>query len=204
VPVLVPVPAGFVFITAPAATSSKPTPPPAAATGTRRDSGRGLAPNSGHKHFRNSAENAIYAAIVQDLEATKFSKALEELESWAQREHGSDYADERQYFYMLAYNGLTQPAKVLDAAAPLFAKRLELDDPMQALSAAYVTVASARLVKPLSAVQAATARRAADELLALLPQCLAPERKPAKVSTADWTKGRADLEAMARQVLGRR
>ena len=51
-----------------------------------------------------------------------FDKAVADLDRWTQRYHDTDYSDERAYYYMLAYNGLNQPAKVVDTGAPLLLK----------------------------------------------------------------------------------
>ena len=45
-----------------------------------------------------------------------------DLDPWTQRYPDTEYADERSYYYMLAYNGLEQPAKVVDTGAPLLLK----------------------------------------------------------------------------------
>jgi hypothetical protein len=163
-----------------------PAPPKTAAAAPFRPARKG---------FRNSLENGLYTLILQHLEGRNFGKALETLNSWSDRFHDTDYAVERRYFYMLAYNGLNQPNKVLETAAPLFHHEIrgDFDDPMQALSAAYLVVTNVSKVPRASRDQAATAKEAARQMLALAPECL---------KAADWAKARTELEAQARQVLG--
>jgi hypothetical protein len=148
------------------------------------------------KRFHNALENGLYTLIAQHLEGRNYAKALEVLNGWTDRFHETEYAAERRYFYMLAYNGLNQPNKVFDQAAPLFQHEMrgDFDDPMQALSASYLAVTNLSKLPQPSHDQLATARAAAREMLNLAPQCLA---------TADLSKARAELEAQARQVLTR-
>jgi hypothetical protein len=149
------------------------------------------------KRLRNATETGLYGLIVKHLEGRNWAKALEALEGWSDRFHDSDYAAERRYFYMLAYNGLNQPAKVVETAAALFERGtpVPLDDPMQALSASYLAVTNfARLPHPVRDQQA-TGHAAARALLALAPECL---------KSGELAKARPELEAQARQVLARR
>ena len=151
----------------------------------------------GRKHFRNALENGLYSLVVQQLEARNHAKALETLNGWSDRFHETEFAAERRYFYMLAYNGLNQPAKVMEQAGPLFQHEVrgEFDDPMQALSAAYVAMTNlAKLDRP-SREQVATAKDAARQILDLAPECL---------KSGDWGKARQELEAQARAVLARK
>ena len=81
-----------------------------------------------------------------------YEKAVADLDQWTERFHDTDFADERAYYYMLAYNGLDQPVKVVDterAAAERKPANAAFEDPMQALSVLYLTAAN--LSKTLSA-----------------------------------------------------
>ena len=44
---------------------------------------------------------------------------MTDLDTWKQKYPESDYRDDRLYFYIQAYNGTNQPAKVLDTASEL-------------------------------------------------------------------------------------
>ena len=157
------------------------------------------------KKFRNAAESTLVNAIVQELDSHNFTKAAADLDSWTQRYHDTEYSDERSYYYMLAYNGLEQPAKVLDTSAPLMLKPVieRFEDPMQALSVLYVTVTNFQKLSRPTRDQSATARAAARELLSVLPTCFTAEHRPAVMSVADWAKSRSDLELIGREILAR-
>jgi ferric-dicitrate binding protein FerR (iron transport regulator) len=191
VPVFYPVVVGSIGSKG-ASTTGKSQPAPASST--KKSTAAPFQP--GRKRFRNALENGLYTLIVQHLEGRNYAKALEALDGWTDRFHDTEYTAERRYFYMLAYNGLNQPNKVLDQAGPLFQHemRSDFEDPMQALSAAYLAVSNLSKVPRPSRDQLATAHSAAAQLLDLAPQCL---------KGGDWAKARTELEAEARQVLGR-
>ena len=90
--------------------------------------------------------------VVQELDTHSYDKAIADLDLWTERYHETEYADERVYYYMLAYNGLNQPAKVVDSGAPLLLRPVSdtFEDPMQALSVLYVTVTNfQKLSRPM-------------------------------------------------------
>lgn len=192
-PVFWPVVVGTVSPVGVSASQAKPAASPSSST----KRGTTAAPfQPGRKHFRNSLENGLYTLIVQQLESRNYAKALETLNGWSDRFHDTEFAAERRYFYMLAYNGMNQPAKVMEQAASLFRNEVsgELDEPMQALSAAYVAVTNAAKLSHSNSEQTAAAKAAAQQMLTLAPQCL---------SAADWAKARPELEAQARLVMGK-
>jgi ferric-dicitrate binding protein FerR (iron transport regulator) len=201
VEVPVPVPAGVVFVAAPSretrhaaaspVPSSRPAPPP---PNTRRE-----------KRARNAAESAIADRVVRLLESREFPKALADLEQWTSVHPHSDLADERAYYYMLAFHGLNQPAKVVERGGTIVTRHVRdlFDDPMQALSVVYLTATDFQRVSRPTREQSAAARYAARELLAILPVCFTPERRPDVLTPADWAKSRNDLEKLARETLSR-
>jgi len=220
VPVPVAVPAGIVFLTPqqqPRQEHSQDHKPltTAAATGPVPNLNGRVAPHdpphrpapplAPPKKFRSPAETALFNTVVRDLEQRNYPKSLTDLETWTERFRETDYADERAYYYMLAYHGLGQPAKVLDFGGTLFQKDVSVAfaDPMQVLSVAFVTASDIQQLPRLTRVQSATAQAAGRVLLAALPVCFVPERKPREMSDADWAKSRADLDALARDVLKR-
>jgi hypothetical protein len=197
VEVPVPVPAGVVLVGAPgrAATRSgksvsMPVTPPVA---------------SREKKYHGAAESNLVNRVLEELDARSFQKALADLDQWTARFHESDLADERAYYYMLAFHGLNQPAKVVDRAAPLVARRVTdvFDQPMQALSVVYLTAINfQKLAKP-TRDQSIASRNAAKELVRILPICFTTELRPQVMSDTDWAKSREDLEALARETLAR-
>ena len=193
-PVFWPVVVGTVSPTGGSAGNSKP---PAQSSSSEKRGTTAAPFQPGRKHFRNALENGLYSLIMQQLEAHNHAKALETLNGWSDRFHETEFAAERRYFYMLAYNGLNQPVKVMEEAAALFQHdvRGSFDDPMQALSAAYVAVTNFGNLGHPSREQVAAAKHAAEQMLALTPECL---------KSGDWAKARPELEAQARAVLGRK
>jgi hypothetical protein len=220
VPVPVAVPAGIVFLTAPEQKHQerkkeehKPFATTAAASPAPNLNGRPAAhdphrpapPLVPPKKFRSPAEANLFNIVVRDLEQRNYPKSLTDLETWTERFRETDYVDERAYYYMLAYHGLGQPAKVLDFGNTLFQKDVSaaFADPMQVLSVAFVAASDIQQLPRLTRVQSTTAQAAGRVLLASLPVCFVPERKPREMSEADWAKSRADLDALARDVLKR-
>jgi hypothetical protein len=218
VPVPVPVPAGIVFVTTPAqprqdhkehkpATTTAAANPPANPIGRpgAHDPHKPSPPLAPPKKFRSPAEAALFNTVVRDLEQRNYPKSLADLETWTDRFHDTDYSDERAYYYMLAYHGLGQPAKVLDFGSTLLQKDVNaaFADPMQVLSIAYVTASNVQHLQRLTRPQTATAQAAGRVLLATLPLCFVPERKPREMSDADWARSRADLDTLARNILRR-
>jgi hypothetical protein len=206
VPVAVP---ALVFVPsqAPQPHAAKPAPapvvPPAppSKTDMRQRTLHGPPP----KRYRGHAESTVVNAIVQDLETREYKKALDELTWWTDHFRETDFADERAYYYMLAFNGLNQPVKVMDSGAPLVAKpaTAAFADPMQALSVLYLTATNFQKLSHPTRDQSMLARGAALQLLAMLPACFTPERRPASMSVADWAKSRTDLDALGREIVAR-
>lgn len=204
VPVAVP---AIVFVPTPAPHSQPQASKASAATPTgsivsRRDR---HAPAPPTKRYRGTAESSLVAAVLQDLEAQAYKKALADLEQWSDRFRETDFGDERDYYYMLAYNGLNQPVKVLDSGARVIAKpaNAAFEDPMQALSVLYLAATNFQKVQRPSRDQSMLARGAATQLMAMLPVCFTPERRPQSMTAEQWGNSRSDLEALARQITTR-
>jgi hypothetical protein len=188
------VPAGIVFVSAPREHPRLPTPLTAPVAPTRRV-----------RRYRGQAESRLVAGIVQKLERRIFDKALVDLDEWTAQFGETDFAAERTYYYMLAWNGLERASKVVDVSAQILVRpvREMFDEPMQALSVVYVTTANYLKVGRPTREQTATARAAAREMQALLPACFTAEKRPQEVSEGDWAKSRTLLESMARETLAR-
>ena len=194
VEVPVAVPAGIVFLTPPR--ESRPVPVPVSLP---------AAPARRVRRYRGQAESRLVSGIVQKLERRIFDKALADLDEWTTQFAESDFAAERTYYYMLAWNGLEKASKVVDVSAAILTRpvREVFEEPMQALSAVYVTTANYLQVGRPTRQQAATARSAAREMLGLLPDCFTAQARPPAVSEGDWAKSRTLLETMARDTLAR-
>ncbi len=200
------------------ATSTQGPPPPASAAGPRRDSAKPSPAGESSRHkpdppppsvitrdkrFRNSGERDIAGEVIKDVNSNNFGKALADLDTWSQRYRDSDYKEDRLYYYVLAHNGLQQPAKVLETAAPLVAKAGEnsFDDPRQMILVLYLASLNAQKLPNPTREQFATGQTAARHLLDTVPGYFTPENRPPATSSADWMKARTDLEAAARTTL---
>ena len=174
---------------APEAGTQKPERPPASVIG--RD-----------KKF-HAGERDIAWEVMKDINGNNFNKALVDLDSWTRHYRESDYQDDRAYYYVLAHNGIEQPAKVLESAAPLVAKAKEngLDDPRQMILVLYLTSVNAQKLPSPTREQRTMARAAATGLLESVPSYFTPENRPSTTSTADWMKARTDIETAARTTL---
>jgi hypothetical protein len=138
-----------------------------------------------------------------DVSRNDFVKAVKDLDRWTERYHDSEYQDDRQYYYVVAQDGLRQPLKVLEAATPLVARgnEVRLEDPRQLILALYLAVLNSEKIEKLTQQQRSIARGAARSLLESVPKYFTPENRPAGTSAADWTKARTDLEATAHTTL---
>jgi hypothetical protein len=192
----------FVPAQAPQPHAGKPAAPATAPVTSKRDH-RGFTPSP--KRYRGSAEETLVHSIVQELDARAYKKAAADLDAWVDHFHDTDFADERAYYYMLAYNGLNVPVKVMDSGAPLIAKpaNVAFADPMQALSVLYLAATNFQKVSRPTREQSAIARGAAGQLQAMLPVCFTPERRPQGMSASDWANSRTDLDRLAREILSR-
>jgi hypothetical protein len=160
------------------------------------------------KNLKDQGEYDIYNEVSKDVLGKNFPKALTDLGTWTQKYPESEYKDERQYFYIQAYNGSNQPAKALDAAADLLNKDLKTSlDPSTILQVLYATaVSAAKITASDSTVtptpqEVATGEKAARQLLEFAKEFFAPEKKQAGVSEADWNKGRSDVETVGKAAL---
>jgi hypothetical protein len=66
-----------------------------------------------------------YNDAAKDIGAASFQKALADLSAWRQKYPESDYKDDRDVLFAQAYAGVNDPAKSLDAVAPMIARGLE-------------------------------------------------------------------------------
>jgi hypothetical protein len=67
-------------------------------------------------------EYELYNTVVKDMAGMEFTQALADLDAWKQKIPDSDFKDDRAAFYVQAYAGASQAAKVLDAAGDLISK----------------------------------------------------------------------------------
>jgi hypothetical protein len=160
------------------------------------------------KNLKDTGEYDIYNEVIKDVTGNNFAKAITDLDTWKQKYPDSEYKDERTFFYIQAYNGANQPGKVLDTTAQLMSTDYKSSlDPKYVLQALYFASLNAAKVSASNSTvtptpdELATGQKAARDLLDYTKGYFAPEKKPANVSEADWSKGRSDLDTVARAAL---
>lgn len=166
---------------------------PAAAPGAARE-----------KKVKDQGEYDIYNQTIKD--AANPAALLKDLDTWAQKYPDSDWKDDRFYYYITAYNGTNQPAKVLEVGSQLMARDLKtvFPDPKVAqyiLTVLYMTAVNVQKLPTATPEQLATGEKAAHQLQEYVPTFFAASNKPAAASDAAWNEGRTTMEKVARDAL---
>jgi len=147
-------------------------------------------------------EKKLLGDATGSLEKKDYARAIESLDTWFREVPNSELNDIRLYYYMQAYNGLRQPAKVVDTASHLFSpRRQQALDPQQTLAALYLASISAAWLPSPNRDQVATGKRAAQSILQSAPAYFTPANRPEPVSETDWNKARDELMATAHSIL---
>src|ERR1035438_8385587 len=128
-------------------------------------------------------EYDIYNQTIKD--AATPATLLKDLDTWAQKYPDSDWKDDRLYYYVTAYNGTNQPAKVLEVGAQLMARDLKTvyPDPKVAqyiLTVLYMTAVNIQKLPAATPEQFATGGQAARQLQEYVPTFFAAANKPAR------------------------
>jgi hypothetical protein len=150
------------------------------------------------KKLKDTQEYDLFNNVIKDIQSQNFAKAITDLDTWKTKYPDSDYKDDRMYYYIQAYNGAKQPAKVLEAAQQLMQRDLATvfpKDPKMILGAYYQTSIAITAIRDPSPDQVATAQKAAKALLDYAPTYFTAANKPAGMDDAAWNKARTDLEA---------
>jgi len=162
----------------------------------------GQAPAAGghEKKLKDTQEYDLFNNVIKDIQSQSFAKAITDLDTWKTKYPESDYKDDRLYYYIQAYSGAKQPAKVLDVAQQLMQKDLTTvfdpkKDARMILGAYYQTSIAITGIKDPTPDQVATAQKAAKALLDFAPTYFTAANKPANMDDAAWAKARTDLEA---------
>jgi hypothetical protein len=149
------------------------------------------------KQYKNQGEYQIYKAATSGLAANDFAKALASLDTWNQNYPDSDFKDDRQFLYVLAYAGAKQSAKAIDAAASLLARpNLDAALPSAAdqLRLLYTAAAAIQDARVPTVEELATAADSAHRLLAF-------DKKPQGLTDDAWAQVRGQVQAEARRTL---
>ncbi|MBZ5620719.1 MAG: FecR family protein [Acidobacteriia bacterium] len=180
-----------------------PKPAPLGTGGQRRPSPPQGALPTHEKKFKKPDEHEVATAAIQEVNNRHFGKALTALDTWTKKYPDSDFKADRLYYYVLAYNGIEQPAKVVDTTTQLLSSGVEntLQDPRQMILTLYLTSLSVQKLPYPSHDQFATGQTAARNLLDFVPTYFTVDNRPAGTSPADWTKAQSDLETTARTTL---
>jgi hypothetical protein len=157
------------------------------------------------KKVKDQGEYDIYNQTLKDQ--ANPAALLKDLDTWAQKYPASDYKDDRQYYYIAAYNGTNQPAKVLDVGSQLMARDLKkvYNDPkagpQQVLTVLYMMSFNVLKLTTPTPEQMAIGEKAAHALQDFVPIFFTAANKPAAATDAAWTEGRTTMEKMAKDTL---
>ena len=148
------------------------------------------------KNYKDQGEYEMFSEAGKDFGAGNHAKAITDLDAWAKKYPDSEFKDDRQILYVLAYAGANQQGKALDAAAGLVSQE---PDKLFANSAdrirlLYTLVTAVQKVADPSEHQRATASEAARQLIAI-------DKAPAEMKEEDWARAREGLQASARGAL---
>jgi len=154
------------------------------------------------KKVKDQGEYDIYNQTLKDM-ATP-AALIKDLDTWSQKYPDSDWKDDRQYYYITAYNGTNQPAKVLELGNQLMDRDLKkvFSDPkagpQQILTILYLM--SVNLMKLPSATpeQMAQGDKAAKALAEFVPTFFTAANKPAGTADAAWNEGKTTMEKVAK------
>jgi len=160
---------------------------------------------SPEKKVKDQGEYDIYNQTLKDQ--ANPAALLKDLDTWAQKYPESDYKDDRWYYYIAAYNGTNQPAKVLEVGSQLMARDLKKvysdpkAGPQQVLTVLYMVSVNVLKLPTPSAEQMAGGEKAARQLQEFVPNFFTAANKPAAATDAAWTEGRTTMEKVARDTL---
>jgi hypothetical protein len=145
------------------------------------------------KSYKDPAEFGLFDAAVKDLTANSSDKAIADLDAWKQKYPDSEFKDDRQVFYVLAYAGAKQPEKALTAAAALVLNPGSLD-PAKQVRLLYTVAASIQQIPNPTPEQLATGGKAARDLAAF-------NKVPEGMSADQWASARTQLYGAARAAM---
>jgi len=145
------------------------------------------------KNWKDRAEYDLYVSITGEKD---LNKKLDLLNQWSSKYPNTDFKSDRKLLYLVTYAQLNQPQKTIDAAKDILA-----DDPTNFQALYYTTLLTPQITPPTPDVLD-QGEKAANGLIAAIPGQFAPDKKPAQVSEADWTKAKTDTDALAHTTLG--
>jgi len=157
------------------------------------------------KKVKDQGEYDIYNQTLKD--AANPAAQIKDLDTWTQKYPESDYKDDRLYYYIQAYNGTNQPAKVLEVGSQLIARDLKkvYTDPKAGsqwvLGVLYMTSVNVQKLPTATPEQMAVGEKAARQLQEFVPNFFTAANKPAAATDAAWTEARSQMEKVAKDTL---
>ena len=158
------------------------------------------------KKVKDQGEYDIYNQTMKD--ASNPAALLKDLDTWTQKYPDSDWKDDRLYYYITAYNGTNQPAKVLEMGSQLMARDLKKvftdpkTGPQQVLTVLYLmSVNTLKLPTRYRRSRLAAGEKAARALQEFVPTFFTAANKPAGATDAAWNEGRTTMEKVAKDTL---
>ena len=157
------------------------------------------------KKVKDQGEYDIYNQTLKDQPNP--AALLKDLDTWAQKYPDSDWKDDRLYYYVTAYNGTNQPAKVLEVGSQLMGRDLKKvytdpkAGPQQVLTILYLMSVNALKLPTASPDQLAAGEKAAKQLQEFVPTFFTAANKPAGATDAAWNEGRTTMEKVAKDTL---
>ena len=157
------------------------------------------------KKVKDQGEYDIFNQTLKD--AANPAQQIKDLDTWTQKYPDSDYKDDRLYYYIGAYNGAKQPAKVLEIGSQLMARDLKSvfkdpkQGPQQVLTVLYQMSVNILNIPNASADQLAAGEKAARALADYAGEYFTAANKPAGTSDADWAKTKSDVTNLSKAVL---
>ena len=154
------------------------------------------------KKYKDQGEYTVFNDVVKDVNGNNFTKAVTDLDTWTQKYPQTDFANERTYYYLRAYSGSNQPAKVLEIASQLMSKDIKASySAFDALNIYALSAYSVRQLPNASPDQLAIGEKAAKEGLEFVPTYFVAANKPAAASDDQWNQAKAKVESDMRAAL---
>ena len=144
-------------------------------------------------------EQEAYNNVTRALNSNQFPAAVNAIDDWKQKFPDSDFKDDREALAVQAYAGVNQPAKALDAVAPLIARDLKTvfpgpDGQPVILRLLYSAAWAISRVPNPTPEELSVGEKAARELLAW-------DTPLPGVPAAKWADARADMKDKANAAL---
>ena len=158
------------------------------------------APAAHQKAVKDQAEYDLYNTAIKDIQASNFTKAIADLETWKQKYPNSDFKDDREVYLVQAYAGAKEPVKAVDLAGQLMDRDLTkvFSDPKtgppQVVKVLFTTLVAVQQIPNPTPEQMAIGEKAAHMLQDY-------NTKPEGASDADWAKARDQMQSAAKGAL---